>query len=180
MVAGSLVAGLAVGVSWWLVAPLAQLESRGGGVFAVGRSPETSIAADGWFAVCAVVAGVLVAIVSGALLPERRLGVLGGLTLGGIGGSLVAWRLGVLLGPPGVDESVAALGDGARFQGPLDLSALGVLLAWSMASAIAFFAAVAGVESSRRGRVDVAWPDAVPETSPDLSPSGGAEPSAPR
>lgn len=156
-------------------------------MFAVGGSPETSIAADGWFAVCALVAGVLTAIVSGALLPERRLGVLAGLTLGGIGGSLVAWRLGVLLGPSTVEESAAALRDGARFQGPLDLSALGVLMAWSMASAIAFFAAVAGVESSRRERLDVmqeSGPESGPETGPDnlpdLSPSGGAEPSAPR
>lgn len=166
-------------------------------MFAEGGSPETSIAADGWFAVCALVAGVLAAVVSGALLPERRLGVLAGLTLGGIGGSLVAWRLGVLLGPPSVEESAAALRDGTRFQGPLELSALGVLLAWSMASAIAFFAAVAGVEPSRRGRASAGFEPAgaersyaepagaetagdAPAPARDLSPSDGAEPSAPR
>jgi hypothetical protein len=168
--------GLAVGVVWWLVAPVARLEARGGGVFAVGNSPETSIAADGWFAVCAIVAGVLVAVVGGALLRETRLGVLLGLAVGGIAGSVVAWRLGILLGPPSVEESAAGLSDAARFQGPLELSALGVLLAWSMASSVAFFAAVAGREPGRR-----ADGPAVSEAPvPDLSPSGGSEPSARR
>jgi hypothetical protein len=122
------------------------------------------------------VAGVLVAVVGGALLRENRLGVLLGLAVGGIAGSVVAWRLGILLGPPSVEESAAGLSDGARFQGPLELSALGVLLAWSMASSVAFFAAVAGREPGRR-----ADGPAVSEAPvPDLSPSGGSEPSARR
>lgn len=138
-----------VGLVWWLVTPLAALEKRGAGVFSVGGSAETSIAADGWFAVCALTAGAVAAVLTATLLREDRLGALAGLVVGGLLGSVVAWRFGVLLGPGPVEESVAALRDGARFEGPLDLSALGVLLAWSTTAVIAFFAAVAGIDSSR-------------------------------
>lgn len=170
-----MVGGVVVGIAWRAVAPLAMLEKRDGGVLSVGRSAETSIAADGWFALCALVAGVLCAFVSGWLLRDSRLGALVGLTVGGVAGSLVAWRVGVLLGPSSVDETAASLGDGDRFRGPLELSALGVLLAWSTAATIAFFATVAGLES-RHGTE--AEPD-VPAERP-VSATGGAEPSAPR
>jgi len=167
--------GVVVGLAWRLVAPLATLEKRDGAVVSVGRSAETSIAADGWFAVCAFVAGVLAAFLSGWLLRDSRLGALAGLTVGGVLGSLVAWRLGVLLGPASVDESAAGLRDGDRFQGPLELSALGVLLAWSTSATIAFFATIAGLES-RHGQ------GTEPETSREqaVSATGGAEPSGPR
>ncbi len=167
--------GVVVGVAWRVVAPLATLETRDGGVVSVGRSAETSIAADGWFAVCALVAGVLAAFLSGWWLRDSRLGALIGLTVGGVAGSLVAWRLGVLLGPASVDETAAGLGDGDRFQGPLELSALGVLLAWSTSATIAFFATVAGLESRHGTDADPGVPAEQP-----VSATGGAEPSAPR
>jgi hypothetical protein len=147
VVAASLAGGLLVGIVWWLATPLAELQKRPTGVFSVGASPETSIAADGWFAVIGLVSGVIAALLAATLLRESRLGALLGLTVGGLLGSVVAWRFGVLLGPGTLAESAAAVRVGDRFSGPLELSATGVLLAWPTASVIAFFAAVAGVES---------------------------------
>ncbi|MGH8893770.1 MAG: hypothetical protein ACRDWY_10785 [Actinomycetes bacterium] len=155
--------------------PLALLEKRRAGVFSVGGSPETSIAADGWFAVAALGAGAVAAVLSATLLRESRLGALVGLSVGGLAGAVVAWRLGVLLGPPPVDQSAADVSVGTRFEGPLDLSAVGVLLAWPTASMIAFFAAVAGIESSRHQPSE---PGLAAED--DVSRSDGSEPLSPR
>lgn len=149
MVLGSLAAGLPLGLVWWLVTPLARLERRDEGVFAVGMREEAAVAADGWFAVGALFVGALAAVLV-ALLVRRRLAGLAGLVIGGVLGSLLAWRLGVLLGPPSVEASAAAASDGARFDGPLDLSALGVLFAWPMAATVAFFAAVAGLDAHQQ------------------------------
>jgi hypothetical protein len=149
VVAASLAGGLLVGLVWWLLTPLPALEKRSAGVFAVGSSPESSIAADGWFAVVGLLAGVVAALLATALLRDSRLGALVGLTLGGLLGSVVAWQFGVLLGPEALDAAAAAAQVGERFTGPLRLSAYGVLLAWPTAAVIAYFAAAAGVESSR-------------------------------
>ena len=143
---GSLAVGPLLGLVWWWLAPLARLVKRDDGVFAVGMSEETAVAADGLFAVCAVLVGVVAAVLV-AFLVRRRLAGLGGLVVGGLLGSVLAWQLGALLGPPSIDSSAAAAGVGERFDGPLDLSALGVLLAWPMAATIVYFAIVAGVDA---------------------------------
>lgn len=153
MTAGSVVAGFPVGLVWWLVTPLARLEKRADGVFAVGRQAETAVAADGWFAVCGLVAGAVVAVVA-AVLVRRRLAGLVGLAVGGVLGSLVAWFVGRLLGPGPLTDSAQALRIGERFDGPLDVSAPGVLLAWSMSAVAAYFAAVAGLTDVSTERED--------------------------
>jgi len=140
--------GLLLGLVWWLVTPLARLENRADGVFGVGRQAETAVAADGWFAVCGLVAGVVVALVA-AFLVRERLAALVGLAVGGLLGSVVAWRVGAFLGPGPIQDTADGLQVGVRFDGPLDISALGVLLAWSMAAVAAFFAAVAGLDANR-------------------------------
>jgi hypothetical protein len=147
VVATSLAGGLLVGLLWWLLTPLPELEKRTAGVVSVSSSPESSIAADGWFAVIGLVTGVVAALLATAMLRGSRLGALLGLTVGGLLGSVVAWQFGVLLGPEPLDAAAAAAEVGDRFTGPLRLSALGVLLAWPTAAVIAYFAAAAGVES---------------------------------
>ncbi len=64
MVGWSALAGLPVGLVWWLVAPLPRIAKRADGLYrAGGEGNEAAIAADGWFAVLAVVAGVVTALV---------------------------------------------------------------------------------------------------------------------
>jgi len=146
VVVGSLAAGSPLGLVWWLVAPLARLTKRDDGVFAVGMREETAVAADGLFAVLGVLVGVLAAVLV-AFLVRRRLAGLAGLAVGGVLGSVLAWQVGTVLGPPSAEASAAAARVGARFDGPLDLSALGVLFAWPMAATVVYFAAVAGLDS---------------------------------
>lgn len=149
----SLAAGIPFGVLWWLLTPLPVLEKQAGGVVViVGRAAETAIAADGWFTVLALIAGIGAAGFWSLRLPDARLGTLVGLAVGGVVGSVVAWRLGEALGPAAIPVVSRGVEEGARFDGPLELSALGVLLAWPTSSVIAYFAAVAGLETARQTR----------------------------
>lgn len=143
---GSLAAGIPLGLAWWVLTPLARLENRAEGVFAVGLREEAAVAADGWFAACALVAGAVTAALV-AFLVHHRLAGLAGLAIGGVLGSVLAWRLGSLLGPPSIEASAVSARVGGRFDGPLDLSALGVLLAWPMAAMVVYFAIVAGLDA---------------------------------
>ena len=157
VVVGCAVGGVLVGVVWRLVVPLAVLQKEATGVLQVGGA-ETEVAADGWFAVCAALAGVLAAVAAALLLRSGRLGAVAGLAVGGLLGALVAWRVGLLLSPPAVAASAKAARVGDTFDGPLRMSAYGVLLAWPTAAVISFFAIVAGldVESPGGDRTDAA------------------------
>lgn len=183
---GCAVAGVLVGVVWRLVVPLAVLEKDATGVLQVGGA-ETEVAADGWFAVCAAVAGVVAAVAAALLLRSGRLGALVGLTVGGLVGAVVAWRVGLLLSPPELAASAKAARVGDTFEGPLRMSAYGVLLAWPTAAVITFFAIVAGLDvdshgSERAGRAEPADRTGhVPEQAghdPSTAQPGSAEPIA--
>jgi len=144
-----LLAGVPTGVIWWLLAPEPRLVVRAEGIFFAGES-ESAVAADGWFAICAATAGLVAAVAVFALTRRARVGALLGLAAGGVGASLLAWWLGGVLGPAGVREAAAGLAVGARFDGPLRISARGVLLIWPLVSVVAYFALTAGLEPSTR------------------------------
>jgi hypothetical protein len=136
---------LPVGLLWWLVAPLPRIAKRADGLYRVGgEGNESAIAADGWFAVLAVLAGVLAALVVYLLTRPGRVLPLVGLAVGGLLGAVVAWRFGALLGPGPINSTARGLKVGARFDAPLDVSALGVLLAWPLAAVVTYFAVSAG------------------------------------
>jgi hypothetical protein len=172
-------AGLPVGVVWWLLAPLPQVVKRADGLYRAGEGDESSVAADGWFALAALAAGILVALVVYLRTRPGRVGPLLGLVAGGLLGALVAWRTGALLGPGSLVSTAAGLDVGARFQGPLDLSAYGVLLAWPLGGVITYFAVAAGTEAAaeeqdddRPGDADADGPDAALSQADPAAPSG--------
>jgi hypothetical protein len=146
VIVGSVLAALLVGLLWWVVTPLPQLVTRTDGVFLTGGETEVAVAADGWFAVCSATAGLVTALVVFARMRRARLGPLLGLALGGLAGAVVAWRLGVALGPGDIRETIKGLAPGSHFDGPLKLSAHGVLFAWPLTSTVAYFALTAGLE----------------------------------
>ncbi len=203
VVAASALAGLPVGLVWWLVAPLPPIVKRAGGLFrGGGEGNEAAIAADGWFVALALAAGIVTALVVYLCTRPGRVGPLLGLAVGGVLGAVVAWRFGALLGPGPIEATAAGLPAGSSFDGPLTVSAYGVLLGWPMAAVITYFAVAAGAESSepratavaghdssaeppaRGDRPDAADETSAPPTSPaspaGVSPADGAEPSGPR
>jgi hypothetical protein len=146
VIAASLFAAVPLGILWYVLAPLPRLVTRSDGVFLTGGETETAIAADGWFAVCSATVGLVAVLVVFARMRRARLGPLLGLAIGGLAGAILAWRLGVLLGPAGIAATAKGLSPGAHFNGPLNLSARGVLFAWPLTSTLAYFALTAGLE----------------------------------
>jgi len=186
VVGWSALAGLPVGLVWWLVTPLPRIAKRADGLYrAGGEGNEAAIAADGWFAVLAVIAGVVTALVVFVMSRPARVPPLIGLAVGGLLGAVVAWRFGVLLGPGDINSTARGFEVGARFDGPLDVSALGVLLAWPLAAVITYFAVSAGSEAGDplAGRDDGSSSDgssADGVSADGVSPTGGWQQSEPR
>jgi hypothetical protein len=180
--AASVVVGALVGLVWRWVAPLSAFQKEGGAGIPVGGA-ETAVAADGWFAVLSGLAGILVAVGVVLLVRHGRLGSLAGLVAGGLLGAVVAWRTGLLLSPPTVTESLAAVPTGERFDGPLRISAIGVLMAWPTTAVITFFAIVAGLEVDHdESRIELPSVPDYPAGTEDgtVSPDGRWAPPAPR
>ncbi|MEU5188740.1 hypothetical protein AB0G83_16555 [Streptomyces klenkii] len=155
------VAGVLLGLLWVWLAPRVPLISDGKAVYLKNSEGEQAIGADGTFALLALGFGVL----SGAVVfwLRRRGGVplVAGLAVGSLVASLIAWRVGMWLGPTSdVVAAARAAGRGVVFDAPLKLAAKGTLLAWPLAAM-----AVHLVLTALFGPRD-------PEPEPDWTPSG--------
>lgn len=131
------VGGVLLGVLWWWLAPEVPLVSDASAVYLKDTEGEQAIAVDGTFTLLALGFGLVSALVVFALRRRGGIGVVVALTVGGVLGSLLAWRLGIWLGPT---QDVAAhareVGRGVTFAAPLELEAKGALLAWSVAALV--------------------------------------------
>jgi hypothetical protein len=129
------VGGLVLGLLWWWLAPKVQLISDGQAVYVRDTEGEQAVGVDGTFTLLALGFGALSALV--VFLVRRRGGVplVVALAVGGLLGSVLAWRLGVWLGPTqDVVAHAEAVGKGVSFSAPLELGAKGALLAWPLAA----------------------------------------------
>lgn len=129
--------GVLLGLLWVWLAPHVPLVGdqvdKGWVVYLKDTEGEQAIGVDGTFALLALAFGAVSAAV--VFLLRRRGGVplVVGLGLGGLLGSLLAWRLGVWLGPPqDVIAHAKSVGKGVTFSAPLKLGAWGALLAWPL------------------------------------------------
>ncbi|GGV26261.1 hypothetical protein GCM10010495_47780 [Kitasatospora herbaricolor] len=135
---GFVMAGL-----WVWLAPQVPLLVKGNRILYADPEGEQRAGADAVFALIGLGAGVVTAL--GAFLLTRRRGggiaVAVGLTVGGLAGSLIAWRLGIRLGPTAdVIAHARQVGDGHRFTDALRLGAKGALLVWPMTAMVLLLA----------------------------------------
>ncbi|MFI8303333.1 AAA family ATPase [Streptomyces sp. NPDC085927] len=133
--------GVLLGVLWWWLAPRVPLVGDVAGdswvVYLKDTEGEQAIGVDGTFVLLALAFGAVSALA--VFLVRRRGGVplVVGLGVGGLLGSLLAWRLGVWLGPAqDVIAQARDVGKGVTFDAPLKLSAKGALLAWPFAGLV--------------------------------------------
>ncbi|MER7484670.1 AAA family ATPase [Streptomyces sp. NPDC126497] len=133
--------GVLLGVLWWWLAPRVPYVGNVIGdtwvVYLKDSEGEQGIAVDGTFALLALGLGVVSALA--VFLVRRRGGVplVVGLGVGGLLGSVLAWRLGMWLDP--AQDAIAqarSVGKGVAFDAPLKLGAKGALLAWPFAALV--------------------------------------------
>ncbi|MGY1582468.1 AAA family ATPase [Streptomyces sp. MN13] len=131
-------AGVLLGVLWNWLAPRVPLvgEVIDGSwvVYVKDTEGEQAVGVDGTFTLLALAFGVLTGVVVFLLRRRGGVPVVLALGVGGLLGSLVAWRVGVWLGPSqDVLAHAKAAGRGVTFSAPVKLGAKGALLTWSFA-----------------------------------------------
>ncbi|MDN0194799.1 AAA family ATPase [Streptomyces sp. S.PNR 29] len=133
--------GLLLGVLWWWLAPrvplVGDVVDKNWVVYLKETEGEQAVGVDGTFTLLALAFGLVSAVV--VFLLRRRGGVplVVALGVGGLLGSLLAWRVGVWLGPAqDVIAHAKSVGKGVTFSAPLKLGAKGALLAWSLSALI--------------------------------------------
>ncbi|MFI6086617.1 DUF2567 domain-containing protein [Streptomyces sp. NPDC051218] len=129
------VCGVLLGLLWLWLAPRVPLIADSEAVFLKDTEGEQAIGVDGTFTLLALAFGA----VSGAVvfLLRRRGGIplVVGLTAGSLLGAVIAWRLGIFLGPEtDVVAHAKSVGKGVAFDAPMELKAKGALLAWPVAA----------------------------------------------
>jgi hypothetical protein len=129
--------GVLFGLLWWWLAPhvplVGDVVEDNWVVYLKDSEGEQAAGVDGTFALLGLAFGLVSAVV--VFLLRRRGGVplVVALGLGALLGSVVAWRLGVWLGPTSdVLAHAKAAGKGVTFSAPLKLGAKGALLAWPL------------------------------------------------
>ncbi|NNG89849.1 hypothetical protein DEH18_08955 [Streptomyces sp. NHF165] len=138
------VLGVLLGLLWLWLAPRVPLYTDGRAVYLKDPEGEESIGADGTFALLGVVFGVVTGLILFLVRRRGGVGLVAGLAVGGLLGSVLAWRLGVWLGPEtDLVAAARAAGRNATFDAPLKLAAKGVLLAWPFAGLLVHLIATA-------------------------------------
>lgn len=131
------VSGVLLGLLWLWLAPKVPLISDGSAVYLKNSEGEDAIGADGVFTLLGLAFGVVSAVVVFLLFRHGGIALVIGLAIGGVLASVIAWRLGVWLGPTSdVVAHAKSVGKGVTFDGPLKLGAKGALLAWSVAAMV--------------------------------------------
>lgn len=128
-------AGVLLGLLWLWLAPRVPLIADSQAVYLKDSEGEQAIGVDGTFTLLALGFGVLSAAV--VFLLRRRGGapLVVALAVGGVLAGVIAWRLGVWLGPTqDVVAHAKQVGQGVSFDAPLELKAKGALLAWPVAA----------------------------------------------
>lgn len=115
--------GLFTGWLWATVSPrLAVVKGGDGSFYYADAEPEQAVAADGWFLIIGIVAGIVFAVLAWALLRRYRGSlVLVALVVGALGAAWLAWWWGVRLGHAEFVAARAAAQVGARVDAPLTL-----------------------------------------------------------
>jgi hypothetical protein len=135
---GVALTGVLLGLLWVWLAPkvplVGDVVEGNWVVYFKDTEGEQAIGVDGTFTLLALAFGAVSAVAAFAWRRRGGVPLVVALALGGFLGSLLAWRVGLWLGPDSdVLAHARAAGKGVTFSAPLKLGAKGALLAWSLA-----------------------------------------------
>lgn len=140
LVIGALVVlGVLAGLLWHAIAPRTPYVFHDHTGSYVRPVPTRPIAADGWFAVIALVAGIGCGSAVQGLFHDRLAAATVGLAIGGVAASLIAWQVGHWFGADAYEQAVRSVHDGQRLYAPLDVRAKGALTLWPLAATLTVF-----------------------------------------
>lgn len=127
--------GLLLALLWVWRAPRVPLISNGETVFLANSEGQEAVGIDGTFLLLGLALGAAAGVAVFLWRRDGGIPLVLGLAVGSLLGSLLAWRLGVLLGP-GRDIAARAreVGAGTVFDAPLELNAKPALLALPFAA----------------------------------------------
>ncbi|WP_030564438.1 hypothetical protein [Streptomyces aureocirculatus] len=129
--------GVLLGLLWLWLAPRVPLIADDKAVFLKDTEGEQAIGGDGTFTLLGLAFGFVSALV--VFLVRRRGGIplVVGLAAGSLLGAVLAWKVGVWVGPEtDVVAHAKSVGRGVVFDAPMELKAKGVLLAWPVAAMV--------------------------------------------
>lgn len=121
--------GVLMGLIWWWVSPTERWTVVDGGLIPADVGFNAWFAADGWFAVLGVVAGVLLALISWRRGHRNAVALVVGMVVGGGLVAVTAWALGGALGPADAQTAAENAEVGSTLDGALGIRAFGVLFA---------------------------------------------------
>lgn len=125
----ALIGGVPLSLLWWWLSPRVPVISDGEAVMLHNSEGQEAIAIDGTFLLAGLALGVVIGTAVFLLRRQGGPAVVLGLAVGAGLGSLLAWQLGIWLGPAeDVVSAALAAGPGVVFDAPLELDARGVLL----------------------------------------------------
>jgi hypothetical protein len=131
VVAGTALTGIALGavmgVLWWWVTPTERWVKLDGGLGAAELNTSSWFAADAWFLILGVVAGIGLAVISWRWARRAPVAMVLGIVVGSVLLAAVAWSLGGILGPPDPTVTAKSVAVGTTIEGSLGLRAVGVL-----------------------------------------------------
>lgn len=146
-------AGAALGVVWWRLAPRAALVVGPDSVAPEQYQPREWLAADVTFAAIAILAGIVATIALARMRRGHLLTVLASAILAGAIGSAVMAFVGQRLGSVDIEGLQATLAtDPAVVEGPLEVTMPAVLLTWPVTAAAVVTAVAFGDWLAERRR----------------------------
>ncbi|MDP4803493.1 MAG: hypothetical protein NWR45_00900 [Candidatus Nanopelagicales bacterium] len=129
-------AGAALGVLWWQLAPRVPIVVKGDDVRPDVFQPEGFFAADVAFTALAVVAGLIVTIGLARMRREDLIGVLVAALLAGAIGTFVMWFVGTRLGSVDIEGLIGTTESEIVVDGPLTVSLPAAFVVWPLIAAI--------------------------------------------
>ncbi|GAB2839220.1 hypothetical protein GCM10027074_01990 [Streptomyces deserti] len=133
--------GVLLGVLWWWLAPrvplVGDVVDGNWVVYLKETEGEQAVGVDGTFTLLALAFGAVSAVAVFAVRRRGGVPLVVALGVGGLLGALLAWRVGVWLGPAqDVIAHAKDVGKGVTFSAPMRLGAKGALLAWPLAALV--------------------------------------------
>ncbi|MEV1008901.1 ABC transporter permease [Streptomyces sp. NPDC049881] len=125
----AILTGLVLGLVWFWWSPRVPLVHNGEAVLLADSEGQQAIGSDGLFLLAGLGVGAVAGVAVHLLRRRAGAGTVVGLAAGSLLGALLAWRFGIWLGPTqDVLAHARDVGEGVRFDAPLELGAKGVLL----------------------------------------------------